>query len=97
MELTSKQVAALADDILALANDAAGDTAAYLEEFAGYAAGMVASLLVDPDPGGLERLEAQTLAVLETVDEISDQAARKAIVTAIVRAARFLSTVAAAA
>lgn len=48
--------------------------AGYAHEFASYSADYARSLISSPDPQGAERYRNQLRAVVETIDEIGDQA-----------------------
>ena len=75
--LNMNQLDALAAEIAAIVERRAKVGAAYATEFAAYAAGFGASFLTSPDPQGMERFRAQARAVMETLDEISDQASEE--------------------
>ncbi|MEM9378399.1 MAG: hypothetical protein AAGB93_00520 [Planctomycetota bacterium] len=94
MTLIKSQLDALTGEIESIVVEATGTAGDYAREFASYVAGFVASTLIEPNAElGLARLEAQSMAVAETVHELGDQAAREAVIRSILSGARLLLAV----
>lgn len=97
-----KQYRAAAEGILEIGREVGGLSEDYLREFAAASAWHVlAALERDPSIGGAqavwEELEAQTRLVAETIQELGEQAARKALVRTVIAATRLAVSVASAA
>lgn len=96
---TEQRIDELAKGILEVAEAVAGQAGEYLEAFA-RASAWHALAVLERDPASLDldealgELEDQALAVAETIDELADQAQRRALVKAVVGAVRFAVTVA---
>lgn len=94
------QVAAIARGIAEIGESVVGVSREYLEQFAGATAWSALSVLELGAEGeqledALAELEAQALAVAETIAELGDQAQRRALVAAVLGAVRLAAAVAA--
>ena len=77
--ITTAQLEAVAARILEIVEDETDEAAEYARDFARYSAEYATAALLDPHPDSVERFEAQTRAVAETIREIGDQAAQRII------------------
>lgn len=99
---TRIQYRAIVDGIIEIGREVGGISEEYLREFAAASAWHVlAALERDHAIGGAkaawDELEAQALLVAETIQELGEQAARRALVRTVITATRFAVSVAKAA
>jgi uncharacterized protein YjgD (DUF1641 family) len=94
--LSAFQIEGLVTEIISILKRRANLAEKYSREFAVYVAGYAASLIESPDPGALDRLEAQARAFAETIKEIAEKATAE-VISAVVDGIRIFLAVAAAA
>lgn len=101
-EKIRQQYRAAVEGILEIGRELEGVSEEYLREFAAASAWHVlAALERDPSLGGAavvwDELAAQVRLVAETIQELGEQAARKALIRTVIAATRLAASVAAAA